>query len=106
MEYLQMLRLSRPLTHSQRRAAHPPASPATPPHEDQLPVLESAARALADLAGVTSSARSARGESWYRIPITPDIELSVRGEFGTEQLAQLHRIGDALRNLLTKGPSK
>lgn len=74
--------------------------------DDQLPVLENAARALAALVGLPASSRSARGENWYRISLTPDIELSVRGEFDTEQLAQLHRIGDSLRTLLTKGTSK
>jgi Ca-activated chloride channel family protein len=79
-------------------------------HEDltdaaDLTVLEAAARALASLAGQSSASRSTRGENWYRLPLTRDIELSVRGEFGPEQLAQLHRIGDALRTLLTKGPS-
>lgn len=72
----------------------------------ELPVLENAARALASLVGLSSSSRGMRGESWYRISLTPDIELSVRGDFGTEQLAQLHRIGDALRTLFTKGPSR
>lgn len=70
-----------------------------------LTVLEAAARALASLAGRSSASRSTRGENWYRLPLTHDIELSVRGEFAPEQLAQLHRIGDALRTLLTKGPS-
>lgn len=74
--------------------------------DDQLPVLEEAARALAQLAGLTSASRSVRGEHWYRLPLTPDIELSIRGNFGSDQLAQLHRIGDALRSLLTKGPRK
>jgi len=84
------------------------ASSQAVPHadDDQLPALESAARALAALVGLPASSRSARGENWYRISLTPDIELSVRGEFGTEQLAQLHRIGDSLRTLLTKGTSK
>ena len=105
MDYLHGLRRSQPQS---------PASVApllyrrkSPPIDhDQLPILENAARALAELTGTNSSSRSARGESWYRISLTPDIELSVRGEFGTEQLAQLHRIGDSLRTLLTKGPSK
>ena len=103
--------------HGLRRSQSQPQSPAavspllyrrtSPPiDDDQLPILENAARALAELTGTNSSSRSARGESWYRISLTPDIELSVRGEFGTEQLAQLHRIGDSLRTLLTKGPSK
>jgi hypothetical protein len=67
-------------------------------------VLEEAARALARLSGLTSASRGVRGEPWYRLPLTPDIELSVRGNFASEELAQLHRIGDALRLLLTKGP--
>lgn len=74
--------------------------------DDQLPVLEEAARALAKLTGLSTASRSLRGEHWYRLPLTPDIELSVRGSFGSEQLAQLHRIGDALRLLLTKGTHK
>jgi DNA-binding transcriptional MerR regulator len=72
--------------------------------QDSLPVLEEAARALARLSGLTSASRGVRGEPWYRLPLTPDIELSVRGNFASEELAQLHRIGDALRLLLTKGP--
>ena len=74
--------------------------------DDQLPVLEEAARALAKLAGLSTASRSIRGEHWYRLPLTPDIELSVRGSFGSDQLAQFHRIGDALRLLLTKGLRK
>jgi DNA-binding transcriptional MerR regulator len=87
------------------RSARAHASP-TLPHDDddQLPVLEEAARALVKLAGLTTASRGVRGEHWYRLPLTPDIELSVRGSFGSDQLAQLHRIGDALRLLLTKGP--
>ena len=75
-------------------------------YDDELPVLEEAARALVKLAGLTTASRGVRGEHWYRLPLTPDIELSIRGSFGSDQLAQLHRIGDALRLLLTKGPRK
>jgi transcriptional regulator with XRE-family HTH domain len=67
-----------------------------------LPRLERAAQALADLVGV-ASARSSRGTNWYRIPLTRDIELSVRGDVPPEQLAWIHRIADSLRLLLTKG---
>ena len=73
---------------------------------DQQPLLEQASRALATLAGLASSGRGLRGENWYRIRLTQDIELSVRGEFAPDQLAQFHRIGDALRTLLTKGTPK
>lgn len=107
LEYLHGLQRSpsQPQSHA---ALSPLLHHRTPPplSNDQLPVLEHAARALAELTGKTLWSRSTRGESWYRISLTPDIELSVRGEFGTEQLAQLHRIGDSLRTLLTKGPSK
>lgn len=108
IEYVQSLRQS--WAHSVHCADPSPvffrAAKTSPPDDQQLTVLENAARALAALAGAPSSSRTTRGEGWYRISLTPDIELSVRGEFGTEQLAQLHRIGDALRTLLTKGPSK
>jgi DNA-binding transcriptional MerR regulator len=69
-----------------------------------LHVLEQTAKALAALVVGSSAPRSARGSTWYRIRLTHDIELSVRGEFAPEQLAQLHRIADALKLLLTKGP--
>ena len=107
MDYLHGLRRSQSQQQSPASVSPLLYRRATPPtNDDQLPILENAARALAELTGTNSSSRSARGESWYRISLTPDIELSVRGEFGTEQLAQLHRIGDSLRTLLTKGPSK
>ena len=101
LDYLRSLRGSPSL-----KARTTPSRQTAAPADDQLPVLENAARALAALVGLPASSRSARGENWYRISLTPDIELSVRGEFDTEQLAQLHRIGDSLRTLLTKGTSK
>lgn len=67
--------------------------------------FEQAAKALAALTGRKPSPGAVRSEHWHRLQLTPDIELSVRGRFDTEQLAQLHRIGDALRLLLTKGPA-
>jgi DNA-binding transcriptional MerR regulator len=102
IDYLRSLRgdskpANAPAAHRQRQAHV---------DDDQLPVLEEAARALAKLAGLSTASRSIRGEHWYRLPLTPDIELSVRGSFGSDQLAQFHRIGDALRLLLTKGLRK
>ena len=64
---------------------------------------------LEALDGVLASenvSRSVRSETWHRIPITPDIELSVRGELDADQLAVLQRIGDHLRHLLMKGNRK
>lgn len=47
--------------------------------------------------------RQSKAESWHRIGITPDIELSVRGVEDTEELAQLERIADYLREILLGG---
>lgn len=69
----------------------------------ELTLLADAARALTALAGAPPAARPVRAEAWLRIPITPDIELSVRAVYGDDELAHLHRIGDALRRLLTQG---
>ncbi len=44
--------------------------------------------------------RQAKGDVWYRIAITPDIELSVRGIDDDEQLARLERVADYLREIL------
>jgi len=101
LEYLQALRCDTQPTRHPTWAAAPGRGSST---ADDLPVLEEAARALMKLAGLSSASRSVRGEQWYRLPLTPDIELSIRGSFGSDQLAQLQRIGDALRLLLTKGP--
>lgn len=113
LEYIKAFKTgrSRSLSSPPPPACSPPSLAesrrASDPLDDEaVTVFEEAARALTALVGLPASARSTRGETWYRIPLTPDIELSVRGEFGTEQLAQLHRIGDALRTLLTKGAPK
>ncbi|MEO8197382.1 MAG: MerR family transcriptional regulator [Thermoanaerobaculia bacterium] len=65
--------------------------------------LEELLRALDSTLANENVARSVRHELWHRLPITPDIELAVRGELGTDQLALLQRIGDRLRHLFLKG---
>ena len=47
--------------------------------------------------------RRSRGEDWYRIPITPDLELSVRGGLPPKDRATLERIADLIRTILTGG---
>jgi DNA-binding transcriptional MerR regulator len=42
----------------------------------------------------------AKGEPWVRIPITPDVELSVRNVAGPEAFGALVRIADHIRYLL------
>jgi DNA-binding transcriptional MerR regulator len=57
---------------------------------------------LQQVAGERSVRRQSKKETWHRIPITPDIELTVRG-MNEEQLARLERVADYLRDLLTGG---
>lgn len=47
--------------------------------------------------------RKSRGEPWFRIPITPDLELSVRGMRSPEELAKLERLADLIREILLGG---
>jgi DNA-binding transcriptional MerR regulator len=44
--------------------------------------------------------RRSRGEVWVSIPITPDIEIRVRGAQTAGQLSRWERIADYLRDLL------
>lgn len=65
--------------------------------------LEQLLEALSRVAGSNPIRGRSQSETWFRIAVTPDIELSVRGEFSPEQIAVLHQIGDHLRHFLTKG---
>ena len=47
-----------------------------------------------------SPARKARAEEWLRLPITPDVELTVRGPLDAEARARLERCCDLIRNIL------
>jgi DNA-binding transcriptional MerR regulator len=46
------------------------------------------------------AARKARAEEWLRIPITPDVELAIRGRLDAESRAQLERCADLVRDIL------
>lgn len=50
-----------------------------------------------------SPKRKSRGESWVRIPITPDLELGVRGTRSPEELAKLEHLADLIREILVGG---
>ena len=47
--------------------------------------------------------RKARGEPWFRIEVTPDVEIQVRGRQAADQLARWERIADHLRHILLGG---
>jgi DNA-binding transcriptional MerR regulator len=77
-----------------------PRSPKGSPGQNNL---EQLLEALSRVAGSKPIRGRSQSETWFRITVTPDIELAVRGEFGPEQLAVLHQIGDHFRHFLTKG---
>ena len=106
LSYLRSLRNAGGTSPGQHVAEAGASYSHAPQNDADLSVLANAAQALTALAGLSSNARSVRAEAWYRISLTPEIELNVRGQYGPEELAQLHRIGDALRVLLTKGAAR
>lgn len=47
-----------------------------------------------------ATGRKARAEDWHRIPITPDVELHVRGRLDAEARARIERCADLVRDIL------
>jgi DNA-binding transcriptional MerR regulator len=79
----------------------PPAAPPSPaPGGSSLARL---AEALERLAGSRPSRRKARGDVRVHIAITPDLELTIRGDHSPEEIARVEQIADLLRILLTGG---
>ncbi|EYD74026.1 hypothetical protein Rumeso_04397 [Rubellimicrobium mesophilum DSM 19309] len=72
-----------------------PATATTAGLEALLAVLEAKTR-------VPAGTRT-RGTARYHIPITPDLELSVRGEISPQERAMLERVADLIRAILTGG---
>ncbi|MFH1567427.1 MAG: MerR family transcriptional regulator [Gemmatimonadota bacterium] len=59
-------------------------------------LLQQLRRHLADRA----VARKARGEEWVRVPVTPDIEVHVRGHLAADQLRAFEQLADHMRHIL------
>ena len=57
----------------------------------------------AGYAGQRPSRRKAKGDVRLHIPITPDLELTVRGDHTPEELARYEQIADLLRAIFTGG---
>lgn len=78
--------------------AHAPPLPLSQPRSG-LAALEQA------LGGDRKSGpqRRPRTEEWLRIPITPDLELSARGNLSDEERARLERIAALIRTIITGG---
>ena len=76
-----------------------PGSPPAPEAESPTP-MDSVLVRLGQLAAGNKPQRRSRGEVWVSIPITPDIEIRVRGPQTADQLSRWERIADYLRDLL------
>jgi DNA-binding transcriptional MerR regulator len=61
------------------------------------------ADALEQIAGARPSRRKAKGDVRLHIPITPDLELTVRGDHTPQEIARYEQIADLLRGILTGG---
>ena len=61
------------------------------------------AEALERIAGARPSRRKSRGDVRVHIPVTPDLELTVRGDHAPEEIARFEQIADLLRILMTGG---
>jgi DNA-binding transcriptional MerR regulator len=70
------------------------------PPSEQLTEIQRLVVALKKMGGHAQG--SVRAESWHKIAVTEDIELSVRAEFGPDQLAVFKELALILRDLLRR----
>ena len=64
--------------------------------------IELLARELSDMCNGRTVRRQASAETWHRIQVTPDVEISVRG-LAEKDLSRMERIADHLREILLGG---
>ena len=87
-----LLQSAQPAYDPADRDAEPSAAPSGP--IDRL--LRQLRQHLAD----RTVARKARGEEWVRVPVTPDIEVHVRGNLAADQLRAFEQLADHMRHIL------
>ena len=58
---------------------------------------------LQSLTGDQRVSRRARGEEWFRLSVTPDLEFHVRGELTREQIRLFEQLADHFRHILLGG---
>ncbi|GAN76149.1 helix-turn-helix domain-containing protein [Acidisphaera rubrifaciens] len=81
-----------------RSMAGTPVREPVPPDAPPAQGFHALERRLAS--GRHAPARKARTEQWLRIPITPDVELSVRAPLDPAESARLERCADLIRDIL------
>jgi DNA-binding transcriptional MerR regulator len=96
LDYLRDLRAKAVTPPSAKLIPQPPGPVSRPAPGSGFEALEvrlGAGRA-------TPAARKARAEEWLRIPVTPDVELHVRGRLDAETRARIERCADLVRDIL------
>lgn len=73
-----------------------PGSSSTSPIDQLLYQLQA-------LAANKQVSRHARGEKWFRLAVTPDLELHIRGELSRQQVGLFEEIADHFRHILLGG---
>ena len=58
---------------------------------------------LQSLTGDQRVSRRTRGEEWFRLSVTPDLEFHVRGELTREQIRLFEQMADHFRHILLGG---
>ena len=103
LDYFHSLRSTEPaarfgMTHSVSESEQAPPYGASPkPRTSGFEALE---RRLMETGARTPAAGKSRSEQWIKLSITPDVELSVRGQLDPEQRARLERCAELMRDIL------
>jgi hypothetical protein len=92
--------LAAPTTPAQEDEVALAPIPSAPIPAAQLTAVERLAVALRQLTGHAPTT-GAKVETWHRISVTADVEISVRG-FGHDQLVVFREVADLLRHLLVR----
>lgn len=108
LDYLRSLRERQEPTPPADLAAPPPPQagegppPRSPQRQGSLALPPAGFEALELRLAQTrrEPPRKARAEEWLRIPITPDVELAVRGRLDAEQRTRLERCADLIHDIL------
>jgi DNA-binding transcriptional MerR regulator len=94
LDYIGSLRAQIAATPAKMVPGTPPSPPIRPPGHG----FEALENRLGE--GRRRPLRKSVAENWLRIPITPDVALSVRGPLEPEQQVQLERCADYIRDIL------
>lgn len=73
---------------------------AEPPPADRLSALDRLLTGLEQLVGQPTTNASLQSSHWHEIEITPDLRLSVKGDYSEAELLKFRRMANYLRSML------